>query len=142
MRAEKEQEEARRAFEQAQQRVIDSQEALDKISREYVHVESLAKKTSYEIERRSLAVENHSEKVRRALRQKEQAVLKHQGRQEDAIADSTTEEENAQRLQVLNELREQERQIAEESSSLEAKATQLLSRAKKLKERAEGLEKQ
>jgi curved DNA-binding protein CbpA len=125
---------ARLAYEQAQQNVFERQAAYDTIDRTFFNVEAQAQKTSYELERRSVVVEQQSEKVRQALKQKQMAI----GRA--VIQDSTSPVDNDLLLEQLEEMRQEERVLAETSTQFEVKAARLLSRANKLKIRAKNLE--
>jgi curved DNA-binding protein CbpA len=141
--AERQEEAARVAYEQAQPRTLERRAALQNIDLTLYTAEAQAKKSSYEIERRSVDVENQSEKVRSALKHKEKAsvMLDRKNRTQTsprlAIADSVTDQENEERLNRLEELRQEERLLADQSTQLEVKAARLLSRANKLKMRAQ-----
>lgn len=134
--AEKKQEEARRLYEAAQAEAAEAKKSLGNTVRELAQSESQVKKSDWEIEIRSVSLERQSEKVRQALKQKEKQVRKERGLEESTIADIG----GSKRLQELNDLRNEERLLAESSSRLERMANRLQSRAEELRMRAEELE--
>jgi curved DNA-binding protein CbpA len=138
-RAERQETEARRAYEEAQKRVMERRARLDSITRDVAAIEARVNKSSYELERKSVLVQSQSEKVRNALRQKEREVLKARGLDvNSAVPDLVIKEEIEARLQLMNALRQEERLLSDRFSAMEVKAAKYFSRAKKLKKRTEG----
>lgn len=128
--------EAKLAYEQAQKRVETAQAVYALTSQQVHQAESQAKKSDWEIGVRSLSLERQSEKVRVALKHKERQVREALGMDNSPVEDKG----GAERIQLLNDMRDEERLKAQAIDQRERMAEQLKLRAKELRERAERLE--
>lgn len=128
--AQREEQAARLAYEQAQQNTIHARERLESISRTLINTSANAKKSSYEVERRSVVAEQQAERVRSIILQAEKALGI------SAVLDSSSPEENQKRLQTLAVLRQEERELTEQEKKMEVRAARFISRANKLRDRA------
>mmetsp|Transcript_13629 Transcript_13629/g.37664 ORF Transcript_13629/g.37664 Transcript_13629/m.37664 type:complete len:492 (+) Transcript_13629:68-1543(+) len=136
--AERAEENARLAYENAKKRVLEAREAHANSVQQLSQAETVSRKSDWEIEVRSVSMERQSEKVRQALKQKERQVRKELGMDSSAVPDRG----GIRRLQELNDLREEERLKAEASNRMERMAERLKARAQELRDRAEELEEQ
>ena len=132
--AQREEQAARLAYEQAQQNTIYARERLESISRTLINTSANAKKSSYEVERRSVVAEQQAERVRSMILQSEKALGI------SAVLDSSSPEENQKRLETLATLRQEERVLTEQEKKMEVRAARFISRANKLRARAEALD--
>mmetsp|Transcript_16265 Transcript_16265/g.21282 ORF Transcript_16265/g.21282 Transcript_16265/m.21282 type:complete len:498 (-) Transcript_16265:151-1644(-) len=134
--AEKQEEEARLIYEAAQAVVMESKRNLTSAVRELAQAEAQVKRSDWEIEIRSVSLERQSEKIRQALKEKEKIVRKERGLEDSTVGDRG----GSKRLQELNDLRNEERLLAEASSRLERMADRLKVRAEELRIRSEEVE--
>lgn len=141
-RAKQAERDAMRALELAREQVTNASQALDAATYTVQQAEQYVKKSSYELERTSQTVEAQSEKVRKALWQKEREILQKKGLKTTGttIRDALNEEERIERLQKLQELRQQEEIMRESSRILQGNTERLRSRALKLQEKATQLD--
>jgi len=130
-------EDALRALELAQKRVVQTKIALSDAIQDISKVQIQAKKSTEAARRASKLLARNSERVRKALCKKEKAVLKQRILEAN---DTLTTEEREERILQLKQLREKELEMRKERSRIEAKAAELLSQADELKKRAEELE--
>lgn len=135
-------EDAMRALELAQKRVVQTKIALSEAIHDIEKCRVQAKKSTSAAKCASNNLARKSERVRKALHQKEKAVLKHKGLSTDetALADASPDEERVERMQQLKQLREEEAEVLKERSHVERKAAELLLKANELKQRADELE--
>lgn len=134
-------ESAIRALERAQKRVVQTKINLSDVIHDIEKTRLQANKSTHVVKRAQTALEKSSEKVRKALRQKERDVLKHKGLSDkDTIPDAMNADEREERLQHLEQLRMEELELAEAKSNLKVKAAELLAQASELKKQAEELE--
>ncbi|KAL7566429.1 hypothetical protein ACA910_000910 [Epithemia clementina (nom. ined.)] len=127
---------AREAWEAAKNRLMESKEMLSSSIQNLAQAESQVKKSDWEMEFRALTLERQAEKVRNALRHKQKQVRRELGLDLPDIPVN----DSAQRLQELEQLRNEERLMAETSSRLELMAERLFERAHSLRERAQELD--
>jgi curved DNA-binding protein CbpA len=132
--AQREEQAARIAYEQAQQNTIFARERLESISRTLINTSANAKKSSYEVERRSVVAEQQAERVRSMILQSEKALGI------STVLDSSSIEENQKRLETLAILRQEERDLTEQEKKMEVRAAKFISRANKLRARAGALD--
>lgn len=134
--AEKDEVRARTIWEVARDRLLEAKKNVTISLRELAQAEAQARKSDWEIEVRSLALEKQAEKVRIALRQKEKLVFKQRG----LDPPESDAQDNEERLKELNKLRKREQMMAQTSKRLELIASKLFERAQALRERAQELE--
>jgi hypothetical protein len=140
--AEIKEEELRKALEEAQKHVTKSKQALDTVLRIFTVAEQVCRKSQHEKKRATRLMARQSERMRAALRDKEREVLKLKGlTDDDTVADSVSEFEIEGRLQELRNIRREKERLVERIARLEGVATELLSRANKLKISAEEMHK-
>lgn len=127
---------ARAAWEAAKDRLLDSKDKLSSSIQNLAQAESQVKKSDWEMEFRALTLERQAEKVRNALRHKQKQVRKELGLLDVIPTAVTMTSDNTQRLLELEQLRNEERLMAETSSRLELMAERLFERAHSLRQRA------
>lgn len=127
---------AREAWEAAKDRLLECKELLSSSIQNLAQAESQVKKSDWEMEFRALTLERQAEKVRNALRHKQKQVRRELG----LDLPETRVNDSAQRLLELEQLRNEERLMAETSSRLELMAERLFERAHSLRERAQELD--
>lgn len=123
--------EARRALEEAKREVIATRQALLDWKNLYEKAENQHRKASYDVDKVSLHLMRKQEKVRIALRRKEEEAL---GLQESASLDTLG-------LSDLERLRQEEEYLRAESILLDERVKRLRSKARKLRLRSEQLKK-
>ena len=136
IQAEKREVTAKKAWELAKERLIESKDMLSSSLLKLAQSESEVKKSDWEMEFRALTLERQAEKVRNALRHKQKQVRRELGIDTPDLAVN----DSAQRLQELEQLRNEERLMAETSARLELMAERLFERAHSLRERAQELD--
>jgi chromosome segregation ATPase len=119
--------EARRALEEAKREVIATRQALLDWKNIYDSAENQHRKATHDVDKVSLALMRKQERVRTALRRKEEEGL---GLQESASSDTLC-------LADIERLRKEEEYLRAESARLEDRVKRLRSRARKLRRRSE-----
>lgn len=130
-----------RELEKAQEEVADNKAKLARLAMDLYAQEFQARRSSVEMEKRSQILRKQSEKVRKALIQKEKEVCQKRG--EDSapqpLPDPLDEEEVNKRLQEMEELRAKERELTDTSERLRMTSLRLLEKADQLKKQANQL---
>ena len=134
--AEKNEVKAKEAWEAAKTRLIESKDLLSSSIQKLAQAEAQVKKSDWEMEFHAVTLERQAEKVRNALRHKQKQVHRELGLD---LPDMPVVD-NAQRLEELEQLRNEERLMAETSTRLEVMAERLFERAHSLRERAQELD--
>lgn len=122
---------ARAAFDEAQRKVIAARHEVMEWNRQYTAAQTQEKRTTDEVERAALRLERKQERVRMALRRKEEELLDLNVHHSETSLDMLGWAD-------LERLRKEEAYLRAESNRLDDRAKQLRSRSRKLKRRAEG----
>ena len=123
--------EARRALEEAQREVIATRQALLDWKNIYEKAENQHRKATHDVDKVSLTLMRKQERVRTALRRKEEEVLDlHESASLDTLG-----------ISDLERLRKEEEYLRAESTRLDDRVKRLRSRARKLKRRSGQLNK-
>eukprot|EP00977_Amphora_coffeiformis_P021993 scaffold10159_cov129-Amphora_coffeaeformis.AAC.2 len=151
---------ARRAWIAAQEAVQDARKSLVDTTRALAQAEIQAKKSDYELQCTTVDLEQQSERVRKALRHKQDQVrhvkqaqdrqqqgpVLDQMEEEGNVWDDTfdyweyNDDESPERYETLREMLAEERILQQASRQMELLSARLESRAQKLRLRAEELQ--
>ena len=146
---------ARRAWIAAQEAVQDARKSLVDTTRALAQAEIQAKKSDYELQCTTVDLEQQSERVRKALRHKQDQVrhVKHAQEQQfqndmehvnayDENFDDWeyNDDESPERYEILKDMLAEEQFLQQASHQMELLSARLESRAQKLRMRAEELE--
>jgi hypothetical protein len=115
--------------------------AFDEFTYTVNQAEQYVKKSGFDVERTLQTMELQSEKVRKVLWQKEHDVLQRRPHTLPTLRDAADDEERLSRLEHLRDLRKEEELMRESSRLLTANYQKLQSRARKLRDQANEIEK-
>jgi chromosome segregation ATPase len=134
---------ARRALEEAQKRLVTTKQNVNDLSKSFSKIQAIEAKVTSEVESVAESMTKRQESIRKALRKKncelEGERQKQNGATKGALND-VDEVDNPEFIAEIEKFREQESVLQKENDRLEEMVSRLISRAEKLKKRAEQLE--
>jgi peptidoglycan hydrolase CwlO-like protein len=131
---------ARKALEKAQERVGKTKQSVDGLTKAFAKIQAEEGKVTKQVETIAESMAKRQEKVRKALRRKELEVAEKRKRQAGepvSYIKPQVEEEVPELVEEIDRLRKEERFLAAESDRQDEKIARILSRAAKLRARAE-----
>lgn len=134
---------ARRALEEAQKRLATTKLNVNDLSKSFSKIQAVEAKVNFEVESVAESMAKRQETIRKALRKKKREIEAERRKQNDiakSAHNDVDEGDNPESIVAIEKFREQESVLQRENDRLEEMVARLISRAEKLKKRAELLE--
>jgi chromosome segregation ATPase len=134
---------ARRALEEAQKRLATTKLNVNDLSKSFSKIQFVEAKVNSEVEAVAEFMSKRQETIRKALRKKKREIEAERGKQIDktkGAQNDVDDADNPELIVAIETFREQESVLQKENNRIEEMVARLISRAEKLKKRAEQLE--